>query len=912
MSLFDGRKRELRDEIESHLRMAAADRVAAGATPEDARRDAMREFGNVPLVADVTRERWGWGWLESLLQDVRFALRQLWKTPGFTVTAILTLALGIGANSAIFTLVNAVLLKNLPVADPKSLVHFGDRADCCQYSGANPDGSYSLFSTDTYRQLRQGLPEFEDLAAMQAGYEYRPVIARLDGGQDEARSVMGEFVSGNYFRMFGLQPAAGRTLSDADDVDGIPMVAVMSYETWKQDYAGDSGVVGRTLWVNTRPVTVVGVAPQGFFGDRVTSKPPNYYMPLESMRVLAGADYVHDPEEKWIAIIGRVRPGVSQVVLQAKVSALLKHIYAPMATFSAVQDKPLLEKVHVVLTPGGAGIQEIQRDIHKDYSQKLMMLMGISGLVLLIACANIANLLLVRGMARKTELSVRAAMGAKRWRLVRQLLTESVVLAALSGAAALAVSYLGTWFLLVLAFPGEKNVPIHASPSPEVIGFALGLSMLTGILFGVAPAWIAARAEPADALKTGGRAVSGGASLLQRTLVVLQAALSVVLLVGAGLFAHSLSKLEHTDMKLESKNRYIVHINPQSAGYATTQVEALYRAIEEQFHAIPGVVKVGISTYTPMEDNDNGYGIKIVGQPDLHVGASFDKANAEYFDSVGTHVRMGRGIGAQDTSTASSVAVVNEDFVKALFKPGENPIGHRFGSPGGYAAGAYEIVGVVDGTSYLNVQRNGKHPMYFVPLMQRPTGTTQPIEKDFMLYAGAMVIETAHPMSDMESLAQRTLAGINPNLSVVKFQTFDEQIADRFTDQRMLSRLMTLFGGLALLLATVGLYGVTSYTVARRTSEIGIRMALGAERSSVVVMVLRGALWQTALGLLIGIPVAYYGVVLVKSQLYELTTVSGGALAVAVGTLLAAACLAGLIPARQAASVDPVRALRAE
>jgi len=868
----------------------------------------LAEFGSVAQVTEESYEARGVGWLEDLVQDVRYALRQLWKTPGFTITAILTLALGIGANAAIFTLVNAVLLKKLPVADPAKLVHFGDRPDCCVYSGANSDGSYSLFSTDTYRQLKQGLPEFEELAAMQAGYEYRPVIARRDGRQDAARSMMSEFVSGNYFRMFGLQPAAGRLLSDADDVDGAPMVAVMSYEMWKQDYASDGGIVGSTLWVNTRPVTVVGVAPEGFFGDRVSSKPPNYYMPLESMRVLAGADYVHDPEQKWVAIIGRVRPGVSQAALQMKVSTLLKQIYTPSPTFSAEQDKPLLAKVHVVLTPGGAGIQEMQ----KDYASNLVLLMWISGLVLLIACANIANLLLVRGMGRKAELSVRAAMGAMSGRIVRQLLTESVVLAGLSGTAALVISYLGTRFLLLLAFPGAKGVPIHASPSLEVIGFALGLSLLTGVLFGVAPALIAARAQPADALRTGSRMAVGGASLLQRGLVVLQAALSLVLLVGAGLFTQSLSKLQHTDMKLESKNRYIVHINPQAAGYATTQVEVLYRTIEEQFHAIPGVVKVGLSTYTPMEDNNNGYGIKIVGQSDLHVQASIIKANTEYFDSVGTHVRMGRGIGVQDTSTAPTVAVVNEDFVKALFKPGENPIGHRFGSPGGYAGGAYEIVGMVDGTSYLNVTKNGKHPMYFVPMMQRPTGTKQPIEQDFMLYAGAIVVETAGPMSDMESLTRRTLMVINPNLAVVKFQGFDEQISDRFTDQRMLSRLMTLFGGLALLLATVGLYGVTSYTVARRTKEIGIRMALGAERGGVVAMILRSAMLQTLIGIAIGVPVAFYGVTLVKSQLYEMTTVSTGALTLAVGVLMAAACLAGLIPARRAAAVDPMEALRHE
>jgi len=895
VSLFDGRKKDLKDEIESHLRMAAADRVAAGATPEDARRDAMREFGNVPLVADVTRERWGWGWLESLLQDVRFALRQLWKTPGFTVTAILTLALGIGANSAIFTLVNVVLLKNLPVVDPEALVRVGDWADCCQNSGPNTwhDGDYSMFSTDTYEQVKKNTPEFEELAAMQAGFENRPVIVRRDGGKEAAKPRMGEFVSGNYFRMFGLHPATGRLLADTDDVAVAPVVAVMSYATWKDAYNGDNSVVGSTFWMNTKPVTVVGVAPEGFYGDRMSRTPPDFYLPIATMPDEAGGKSFRDPTQNWLDIIGRVKPGTAMGPLQEKLSAQLKRVHATDPAFSAAD----IAKTHLVLTPGGAGTQSMQ----KDYASNLKLLMWISGLVLLIACANIANLLLARGMGRKAELSVRAALGAMRGRIVRQLLTESLLLAGIGGAAALAVSYGGARMLLTLAFPGEQHVPISASPSAEVLGFALVVSMLTGVLFGVAPALMESKAPPADALRSGARTTAGGASLLQRGLVVLQAALSVVLLVAAGLFAQSLGKLEHTDMKLESKNRYIVYFSAQTASYKDVEMPALYRTLEERFHAIPGVVKVGISTYTPMEGGDDGYDIQLVGQPNVYRDATNIIVNPEYFDSVGTRVLLGRGITAQDTATSPHVAVVNEDFVRALFKPGENPIGHRF-IAGGHLATPYEIVGVVEGTTYTDVRRNGTHPMYFGPL-------TQPSEEGD---ADATVVKTSRPMSDMESLARRTLMGINPNLAVQRFETFEAQIAGQFTHERMLATLMTLFGGLALLLATVGLYGVTSYTVARRTSEIGIRMALGAERSGVVAMVMRSALTQTLLGLAVGVPVAFYGVRLVKSQLYEMTTVSPSALAVAVGTLVVAACLAGLIPARRAASVDPARALRAE
>jgi predicted permease len=883
---------ELDKELRFHFESQVADRIRSGMEEAEARRLTRIEFGGMEQIKEDCRERRGTLWIETLQQDLRYALRQLRKTPGFTFTAVLTLALGIGANAAVFTLVNAVLLKNLPVVDPKSLVRLGDWADCCQNSGPKPDGNYSMFSTDTYQQMKKNTPEFEELAAMQAGFENRAVVVRRDGGQEAGRPRMGEFVSGNYFRMFGLQPAAGRLLSDNDDVTGAPLVAVMSYTTWKNDYRGDDSVVGSTFWMNTRPMTVVGVAPEGFFGDRMSSRPPDFYLPIATMPNEAGAKGMRDPTQRWLDVIGRVRPGVAWGPLQEKLSAELKRVYAAAPDYSAAD----IAKAHIVLSPGGAGTRSMQ----KDYASNLKLLMWIAGLVLMIACANIANLLLVRGMQRKMEMSMRTALGAMRARIVRQLLTESLLLAGIGGIAALAVSYGGARLLLMLAFPGEEHVTISTRPSMEVLWFASCVAVATGVLFGVAPALMGAKAPPADALRSGTRMTAGGASLLQRGLVVLQAALSVVLLVGAGLFSQSLSSLQHTNMKLESKNRYIVHFNAQAAGYKDEQVNALYRTLEERFHTIPGVVKVGVSTFTPMEGNDDGYGVQRVGQPDAHVEATNIIVNADYFDSVGTHVLMGRGITAQDTTTSPHVAVVNEDFVKALFKPGENPIGQSFIAEG-HSARPYEIVGVVEATSYRDVRR-GERPMYFGPL-------TQPSEAG---YAGAIVVETAHPMSDMAGLARRTLMEINPNLTIQKFESFDAQIADRFTHERMLATLMTLFGGLALLLATVGLYGVTSYTVARRTSEIGIRMALGADRNGVIAMILRSAVLQTLCGLAVGIPVAFYGVTLVKSQLYELTTVNSGALLVAVGILLAAACVAGVIPALRAASVDPVRALRTE
>src|SRR5215471_4289908 len=844
--------------------------------------------------------------LSTLMLDLRFAFRQLRKTPGFTSTAVLTLALGIGANAAVFTLVNAILLRNLPVAKPENLVKLGDRSMCCVGFGHRDDGNYALFSTATYEYLKKTAPEFEELAAMQAGFTYRPIVIRRSGTQENARSVMGEFVSGNYFRTFGLKPETGRLLNDADDLQGAPFTAVMSYETWTHDYGADPTVVGTTYFVNTKPVTVMGIAPEHFYGDRLSDTPPDFYLPIESMPPLANVTYVHDIDGNWLYMIGRVRPGVSRPQLQAKLSGLLRQVLATTRTYSSDKDKLELPRAHLVLTPGGAGIQAMQ----EEYASHLKLLMWTAGLVLLIACANIANLLLARGMARKAEMSVRTALGARRTRIVRQLLTESLLLAGLGGLAGITLAYAATQMLLVLAFPDAKGLPIHASPSPSVLGFACGLSLLTGVLFGVAPAWIAAQAEPADALRSGTR-TTGGASLLQRGLVVVQAALSLVLLVGAGLFSRSLSKLEHADLKLDPKNRYIVHFNPQAAGYSQRQLADLYRAIEDQFHALPGVEKVGICSYTPMEDNNNGQDVSVEGKPELDFGSSNIRVGPEYFDSVGTHVLMGRGITVQDTATSATIAVVNETFAKKFFRPGENPVGRYFGNKDERHLHDYQIVGVVDDTVYQDV-RWKDHLMFFTPLLQRPASEKTPIDQDEGMYVGAFVVKTAQPMPEMEMLTQRTLSSINPNLAVVKFQTFDQQIADQFTDDRMLARLTMLFGVLALLLATVGLYGVSAYTVARRTPEIGIRMALGAERGKVTAMILRGALIHAVIGLALGVPIAWLCVRFVESQLYEIKGVDAAVLIGSVVTLVVASSLAGFIPARRAASIDPAKALRTE
>jgi macrolide transport system ATP-binding/permease protein len=850
--------------------------------------------------------------MRVLLQDLGYAFRQLRKTPGFTATVLLTLALGIGANAAIFTLVNAILLHNLPVTDPKTLIRIGDTDDCCVNGGWRDTDDYSLFSTDTYYMFKKNLPEFEELAAMESGYAWRPITVRRAGPQTVAKSVMGTFVSGNYFRVFGLSPAAGRLFMDSDDRKGAPVTAVMSYDAWMQDYSSDPSVIGSAFYINTKPATIIGVAPKGFYGDRIDTNPPKYFLPMNSMDFISGAPYFTDPDVQWAYVIGRIKSDTSLPALQAKASTLLKQQFAPLKTFTDQRAKEHLPRTHVVLTPGGGGIQNMQ-DGYKDH---LKLLQWIAAMVLLVACANIANLLLVRGMSRRAELSIRSALGAQRSRIVRQLLTESVLLSGLGGLLGLAVSYLGAHALLALAFPNQQNMPVNASPSPLVIGFAFVLSLLTGVLFGLAPALLAAHTQPVESLRANARTTAHGASFLQRALVVLQAALSLVLLVAAGLFAQSLNKAQNVDMRLDATNRYIAHINPQAAGYKATELEPLYQTIVDRFHAIPGVVKVGLSTYTPMESNNWSSGVKVQGDPDINKGASWVKGTPEYFDSVGTHVVMGRGFTLQDTLNAPAVAVVNQEFAKQFFGK-RNPIGHRFGNSGPSKVaqdGAHEIVGVVEDTTYTSVYWKD-HAMYFLPLTQRAGVTNdpeEPLEKDLSMYAGALVIQTAHPVAGFEKVVGDTLASINPNLTIVKFQTFQQQIDDRFIQERLIARLTSLFGLLALLLAAIGLYGVTAYTVVRRTPEIGIRMALGAARSRVIATIMRGAMLQTVTGLAIGIPVAVFCVRYVKSQLFEITSVNVPVMAIAIGVLVLAAAVAGIIPARRAASIDPVRELRIE
>jgi predicted permease len=847
--------------------------------------------------------------MSTLLRDIRFALRQLRNSPGFTLTAVVTLALGIGANASIFTLVHAVLLRNLPVADPKMLVRIGDQDDCCVNGGMPDKNTYSVFAYDMYTQIRDNTPEFEQLAAMQSGIGPGSVTARRESADAAAVAASGEFISGNYFQTFGVHAYSGRLVSPADDAPGAPMVVAMSYQAWQRNFAADPSVVGSTFILNAHPVTVAGITPSGFYGDRMTDMPPDFYMPMSMEPVLISSSILHRHNLNWVYILGRIKPATQLLPLQDKVSAEVRQFVSQLPIYQRPEAQKDLQETHVVLTAGGGGIANAQQ----EYGSGLNLLMGISLLVLLIACANIANLVLVRGLARRGETSIRMALGAQRATIIRQMLTESIVLSCIGGIVGLAVAYGGTRVLLALAFPHATDLPIQASPSPIVLGFAFLLSLLTGLIFGVAPAWMTSHSEPAEALRGSNRSTKDSSSILQRSLVVLQAALSLVLLVAAGLLTKSLNQLEHQDFGIERHNRLVFHINPYNAGYQPAQLQALYDSITERFHALPGVEHVGLSTYTPLEGNNWGEEVFIEGRPlpGLHenIGASWTRASPEFLDLIGQHLIRGRGITAQDSAAAPGVAVVNEEFVKHFFPNGEDPIGKHFGTDQLASTHEMEIVGIVKDVKYNNLRRP-QRPMYFRPLLQVAPVSDGPSVSS--LYIGAIMLQMHGPVDGFEPQIRRTLASINPNLTPINFMTFDTQIYGQFDQERLVARLTLIFGVLALALASVGLYGVTAYVVARRTAEIGIRMALGSSRERVVKGILREAMIQTGIGLIIGVPIALLCVRFVKSQLYNMGGYDPTVLILSLLVLVASSAIASLIPAIRAASIDPVKALRTE
>ncbi|HEV2133725.1 MAG TPA: ABC transporter permease [Terracidiphilus sp.] len=853
--------------------------------------------------------------MRTLRQDIFYALRQMRQSPVFTLTAMLTLALGIGATTAIFSLIHTVMLKALPVTDPATLYRVGEGNDCCVNMG--PEGSWGLFPYVLYQRFQAAAPEFEQMAAFQAGRDLFSVRRSESDGQ--AKPLHAEYVSGNYFSTFGIQAYAGRTLSPADDQRGASPAAVLTHRAWQQLYGADPKIIGATFFVDGHPFTIVGISPPGFNGETLQSDPPELFVPIQQEPLIAGANTLLNQPMAWLRIIGRLRPGMDPESLGPRFTTLLRNWFVndfgPLYPQFAPQVKGVLPKQYVKVTPGGAGVGVMK----SDFKTTLSILLTVCGLVLLIACANIANLLLARGSGRRTQTAIRLALGASRGRLMRQWVTESLVLAIAGGAAGLVVAFTGVKVILALAFRHAHYVPIGAWPSLPVLGFAFGISLLTGLLFGTAPAWLASRADPATALHGANRSTQDRSSFWQKSLVVVQATLSVVLLCGAGLLARSLQKMQNQDFGFLTDHRVSIRLYAPFGSYSPEKLNVTYQAMQQRPQRIPGVKSAALALYTPFTNNWGELIFRPGSEPPNlndpeHLSASWDRVSPGYLELMGQSLVQGRYITSQDTVATRNVAVVDEAFVRRYFKPGENPIGQVFGIDDPRYAKTYEIIGVLHTANYTDPSGHWRPPLFFVPLAQHVTYEKQIIQMvdDRSHIIEAAVLQIQGSMAGLEAQVKRAFSDVDPNLTLVGIRPLAQQVADRLDQERTIAQLTGLFGFLALTLAGVGLYGVTAYGVERRTSEIGVRIAMGADRTSVMGLVLKGAFLQVVIGLLLGVPASIGCARLIASKLYQ---VDGWDPLVLCGAVLALgffALIASLIPARRAATVNPVTALRVE
>ena len=900
---------ELAAEMESHLQMHVADGVRSGLAPEEARRQAVLALGGIDQTKENYRDRRGLPALEAVIQDVRFGVRMLGKNPGFTALAVITMALGIGATTAIFTLVHAVLLSSLPVTKPNELYRVGDVERCCNTGSIQ--GNWSNFSYEQYKYFRDNTPGFVELAALEAGTDI--VGVRRSHSADAAQSMRVEFVSGNYFSTLGLQPYAGRVLRPDDDRKGALPVAVMSYRAWQEKFDSASAIVGGALVINNLPFTVIGVAPPAFFGDRLASL-PEFWIPIVDEPLLDPASALASfPQQYWLDLIGRISPHANPAELRAHLEVELRQWL--LSSMDPLQSewgwKNLIPKQTLRLSPGGAGIQRL-RD---EYRSSLHLLMWISALVLAIACANVANLMLVRATTRKFQTSVQAALGAPVSRQVRQVLIESGVLALVGGFVGVGVAFAVTSLILRLAFQ-NTSVAIHASPSMPVLGFTFAVSVLTGILFGIVPAWITANADPADALRGAGRVTWRG-GWTQRLLVITQAALSVVLLATALLLMQSLRNMQRQNFGFQTTNRYIAHIDPRMAGYKTAEMQPVFHKLHDSLAAIPGVSSVSFSLYTPMEDDNWSETVYIEGQAppppaSEQNDASWLRVSPGYFETLGTKIIQGRSFSDDDTPTSQRVAVVNQTFAKKFFN-GESPIGKHFGYINVKRAGDFDIVGVTEDTKYREPTKEVP-PMFFLPSTQGVTFDNSRFMafEDRSHIFNAVELSTLAKIPGLEPKVRQALADVNPNLAVIDFRSFETQVDTSFSQQQMMAGLTSFFGAIALLLASVGLYGVSAYSVERRTNEIGIRSALGAERSQIVSFFLRQGVKLAGMGVAAGLLAALALTRLMRGLLFGVSAADPMTFVGVAILLLAVALFACYIPARRAMRVDPAVALRHE
>jgi predicted permease len=851
--------------------------------------------------------------MQNLLGNLRYAARQFRRSPVFTAAAVLTLALGIGGNTAIFTLIHAVMLRSLPVSDPGKLYRVGEGDECCVEGG--PQDHWGFYSFPLYERLKAETPEFEEVAAFQAGGWMQSVRREGDAAAKPLRS---EYVTGNYFSMLGVGALAGRVFNPDDDRPGAPPVAVLSHRVWQISYASDPSVVGSSFVIEGHPFTVIGVAPPGFFGETLRSDPPDIWIPVQQEPMIDGeGSLLRQSSGAWLRMMGRLRPGASIQGMSPRLTGVLRqwlqHDSGYPANWMADVIRTLPKQV-INVVPAGAGVAEMK----EEYGRSLEILLAVCGLVLLIACANVANLLLARAVSRRGQTALRLALGAARRQIISQALTESFLLATGGSIVGVLVAVAAARLLLTLAFHSAHFLPISPVPSLVVMALAFCLALLTGVIFGAAPAWFATRTHPAEALRGAGRSTSDQSSFARKGLLILQAALSVVLVAGATMLARSLNKLEHQDFGYQVQGRVEVELHNPPATYTQAKLASLYRELEARLNRLPGVQGSGLALYNPLTNNW-GEIIHVAGHPapkmDEESNASWDRVSANYLQNFGIPILRGRAFTPADNENSELVAVVNQAFVKRFFKSGEDPLDQHFGLDYPENASTFRIVGVVRDAKFAGwgLSRPA-FPMFFVPLAQ-----TVPYKQELMQrielqshFIGGIMLVTNTPPGALEPLLRKTLPDVDPNLTIISVRTMQQQIEFSFDQERAVASLAGLFGIVALLLAAVGLYGVTAYTVAQRTNEFGIRMALGADRARVVQLVLRGAFKHIVIGLTLGLPLAIGAGRLISAQLYGVSSWDPFALALAASALAICAFFAAIIPAIRAACISPMNALRTE
>ena len=898
-SLFQSRRAfdaDMRDEFAFHVEARTTALVGQGWTPEDAARQARIEFGSIAGYEERTRTAGGLTVIDDFRRDVQFGARMLRRQPGTALVIVLTLALGIGANTAMFSVVDAVLLRKLPVPHPDQLVLFSsDASEGTQTSNTPPEGTWRLFSSEVYDALRARPLPFASLAAFASADSTvtTRVLESSTGTSSDTRSVA-HLVSGTYFEVLGAPAALGRTLTPAEDRAGAAPVAVVSDHFWKTSLGGSPSAIGQVVRVNKTAFTVVGVMPESFFGTRVRSAPDLWVPLVWQPQVQLRESIIVRPDYYWLSLIGRLEPGQSQQAAQTAVTAALRQFLTDRAGSSiddAARDR--IARVGVEMASGARGISTGRA---KNVTP-LTLLLAAVGLVLLIACANIATLLLCRAASRGHEVSIRRALGAGRIRLVRQWLTESLLLAVVGAAAGLLVAYWTAPWLLTF-FPAG---PLRATVNLPVLMFATGIALVASGIFGLAPAIQAGRADALAALRSSGRGTAPrrrGVGAME-PFVIAQIAVSLVLVVAATLFVRSLFNLEREPLGFDQNSILLAKINPRLAGYTSADVGALYRRLYDQVSLLPGVESATFARYSPFGGNFSSFSASVDGYtpaPNEDLQLEAVEIGPNYPQTLGMPLVSGRAIGLADTAGAPLVAMVNEAFVKRFF-PTSSPLGHRL-----RLNDDFEIVGVVRDALFHDA-RDQMIPFVFVALLQETSQRALDCEIELRVNG------------DAERLAadvRRVVAATDSRVAVTRTRTLRTQVLDTFGPQRLTAGFVMAFASFALLLAAVGLYGVVAYNVARRTKEIGVRVALGAARADIVWLVVRDTLTWLAAGITLGAIAAALLGRFVASQLFGVTARDVSSFAIAALALATVAIIASLLPAGRALRIHPTTALRTD